>query len=146
METKPVGRPTKYTPELGDTICALLTEGKSLRSVCLQEDMPDKSTVFRWLRENKDFQDQYARAKEESTDAMYEEIRDISDDGISVVKGSAEKKSGAIAQIVRLQVDTRKWMMSKMKPKKYGDKTDITSDGKAIQGNGIVFTNFKVNE
>lgn len=106
-----------------------------MRTVCLAEDMPDKTSVFMWMRTNKEFLSQYTRAKEEAADAMYEEIQDISDDGIATIKNSAEKKSGAVAQIVRLQVDTRKWMMSKMKPKKYGEKLDMTSDGRALSIN-----------
>jgi hypothetical protein len=126
------GRPTIYTEELAENICSQLAEGISLRTICLQEGMPDKATVFRWLRINKQFCDQYARAKEESTDAMSEDILFLSDGAIAVIKGGAEKKSSALGQAVRLQVDTRKWIMSKMKPKKYGDKLDMTSDGKAI--------------
>jgi hypothetical protein len=126
------GRPTLYTQDLADRICQELSEGRSLRSICLQDDLPDARTVFRWLRTNAEFCQQYARAKEESTDAMSEDILALSDGAIDVIKGGAEKKSSALGQAVRLQVDTRKWIMSKMKPKKYGDKLDMTSDGKAI--------------
>ena len=126
------GRPTLYTQDLADRICQELSEGRSLRTICLQDDLPDARTVFRWLRTNEQFCQQYARAKEESTDAMSEDILALSDGAIDVIKGGAEKKSSALGQAVRLQVDTRKWIMSKMKPKKYGDKLDMTSDGKAI--------------
>src|SRR5260221_2586340 len=126
------GRPSMYTQELANKICAQLAEGISLRTVCLGEDMPTKTTVFNWLGTNKSFVDQYARAKEESADAMAEEILDLSDGAIDVIKNGAEKKSGALAQSVRLQVDTRKWIMSKMKPKKYGDKIDMTTNGKDL--------------
>lgn len=126
------GRPTKYTQHLADAICHELAAGKSLRTVCTNPKMPAMSSVFLWLRTYKEFSEQYARAKQESADAMAEEILDLSDDAIALIKGSAEKKSGALAQAVRLQVDTRKWIMSKMKPKKYGDKLDVTSDGKPL--------------
>jgi hypothetical protein len=46
----------------------------------------------------------------------------------------------------KLRVDTRKWLMAKMKPKVYGDKVDVTSDGKQIKGNTIMFGNFKEDE
>lgn len=131
-ESKPIGRPSDYSQDLADRICEELSMGKSLRTVCLADDMPSGKTVFSWMRIYPEFLKQYARAKEEASDAMYEDIQDISDEGISVIKSGAEKKSGALAQIVRLQVDTRKWMMSKMKPKKYGEKLDLTSDGKAL--------------
>lgn len=132
------GRPSDYTKELADSICALLSEGISLRSVCKDETLPDKSTVFRWLREHKEFQDQYARAKEESADAMAEDTIDIADDGtndyMTITKGnkSYEVVNGEAIQRSRLRVETRKWLMAKMKPKKYGDKLDVTSDGKVL--------------
>lgn len=129
---KKVGRPTIFTQELADKMCAQLAEGISLRTVCLAKDMPDKSTVFMWFRTNKKFLDQYARAKEESADALAEEILDISDESLAVIKTGVANKSSAYAQVQRLRVDTRKWIMSKMKPKKYGDKMDLTSDGKVL--------------
>lgn len=131
-DIKSPGRPTDYSKELADKICERLTEGQSLRSVCRAEDMPAASTVFRWLRDHKEFKEQYAYAKQEATDALAEEIMDISDDTIDVIKSGAEKKSGAYAQAQRLRVDTRKWIMAKMKPKKYGDQLDLTSGGEKI--------------
>ncbi len=146
---KPNGRPSSYTQELADKICSQLAEGISLRTVCLDEDMPCKATVFNWLRTNKDFLDQYARAKEESADAMSEDILDIADDGTNdwmwIKRGGEDVQvpDNEVLQRSRLRVDTRKWIMSKMKPKKYGDKMDVTSDGKAIKGNSIIFSDFK---
>lgn len=131
-EKSKLGRPSIFTQELADRICAELSEGKSLRTVCSEEGMPDKSTVFNWMRTQPTFLDQYARAKQESADALAEEIIDISDDSIAVIKSGAEKKSGALAQAQRLRVDTRKWIMSKMKPKKYGEKVDVTSGGQPL--------------
>lgn len=132
---KAVGRPTDFTQELADQICSELAEGKSLRSVCLASDMPDKSTVFRWLRSNEEFRDQYARAKEEAADALVEEMLDIADDATNdyqVVKSKAGNEypvlNAEFAQRSRLRIDTRKWIASKLKPKKYGDRLDLTGE------------------
>lgn len=133
------GRPSSYTQELADKICHELALGKSMRTVCKPDEMPDMSTVFRWLRTNEEFCKQYARAKEESADAMAEEILDIADDRT----GDITQKSlgrGMTVKVVdqeniqrsRLRVDTRKWIMAKMKPKKYGDKIDMTTNGKDL--------------
>lgn len=75
------GRPSKYTKELADAICERLAMGESMRTVCIGETMPAMSTIFKWLRENDKFSEQYARAKQESADAMAEEILDIADNG-----------------------------------------------------------------
>lgn len=147
-----LGRPSDYTQDLADRICEQLAEGTSLRTVCLSEDMPSARTVFRWLRTHEDFCQQYARAKEESADAMSEDILDIADDGtndwMTITKGkdTYEVPNQEVLQRSRLRVDTRKWIMSKMKPKKYGDKLDVTSDGKAIKGNALIIQEFGGNE
>lgn len=114
---------TEYTQDLADRICHLIGDGKSLRSVLKEEGMPVGSTVFKWLRLYPEFEKQYARACEERTEAMAEDILDLSD--------TVEKDMVSI-QKVRLQTDNRKWLMSKMKPKKFGDKLDLTSDGKVL--------------
>lgn len=140
--TKIIGRPTTYSKELEDIICEKIALGSSLRSICKEETMPAMSSVFKWLREIEGFSEHYETACGERSEAQREEILDISDGGIDVIKSVSEKKSGAVAQVLRLQVDSRKWLMSKMKPKKYGDKVDVTSDGKAIVGNTIVLKDF----
>ncbi len=100
--------------------------------------MPDASTVFRWLRTYPEFRKQYETAKEESTDALAEEVLDIADNGSNdwMERNYGENTvwvaNGEALQRSRLRVDTRKWLMSKMKPKKYGEKLDMTSDGKVL--------------
>lgn len=128
------GRPTDYTEELAIEICSQLAEGKSLRSVCKAANMPDKSTVFTWLRKYETFSDQYARAKQESADAMAEDVLDIADDGtndyMTITKGDKQYEvvNGEAIQRARLRVDTRKFLMAKMKPKRYGEHIDLTNE------------------
>lgn len=108
-----------------------------MRSICRSEEMPDKSTVFRWLRLHVEFRDQYTRAKEESADALSEEMIDIADDATNdwMERLSDEEKSlgyvinGEHVQRSRLRIETRKWLASKLKPKRYGDKVDHSLAG-----------------
>lgn len=121
------GRPSDYMPEVADDICALLASGESLVKVCKRPGMPDKSTVFRWIAAHDDFRDKYAKATEARADAIFEEMFDIADD---VIPDSAEVAKA------RLRVDTRKWALSRMNPRKYGDKVTnelVGKDGGAIQ-------------
>jgi hypothetical protein len=137
--TRPAkGRPTDYTKELADKICEELALGKSMRTVCKMADMPAMSTVFKWLRENKEFSEQYARAKQESADAMAEEILDIADtteEGETITEKieGTEVKRGDMLGHRKLKIETRKWLMAKMKPKKYGEKLDLTSGDEPIK-------------
>ena len=92
---------------------------------------------FRWLREKPEFCEQYTRAKEESADAMAEDILDIADDGtndyMEVLDKDGEcvgyRVNGEHVQRSRLRVESRKWLMAKMKPKKYGEKIDHNLGG-----------------
>lgn len=132
-----VGRPSIYTQELADKICEELAMGKSLRTVCGGEDMPSLQTIFNWFRTKEGFVEQYARAKQESADAMADEILDIADDGTNdwmtiTMPGGYEKdvENREVVNRSKLRVDTRKWLMSKMKPKVYGEKLDLLNNGK----------------
>lgn len=123
---------TSYTPEIGDKICAEIADGKSVRRVCELEGMPHRTTVFRWLREFPEFQKQYTLATEARADAFVEETIDIADDGSNDWMDANEpdnpgyKLNGEHIQRSKLRIDTRKWNAARMKPKKYGDKVDLT--------------------
>ena len=136
--------PTSFTQALADTICDYLAEGKSLRQIEKIKGMPSARTVYRWLAEpgNGAFRQQYAYAREAQADIMGEEMLDIADDGsndfMTITKGDAsyviENKEWTSRS--KLRVDARKWLMSKLAPKKYGDskQVDITSKGERITG------------
>lgn len=136
QETRPIGRPSSYTQEIADQICALLSEGKSLRSICKAESMPSAVTVFAWLRKHEGFLKQYEKAKEESADALADEMLDIADEASNDWMEDHDKDNpgyrlnGEAIGRSRLRVDTRKWIASKLKPKKYGDKVQTELTGK----------------
>ncbi len=140
---KKMGRPTAYTEELGDDICERLMNGESLRSICDASEMPNRSTVFRWLHMATlpnaepyyvEFSTQYARAREEQADAIFDECLQIADnatnDYMTSIDGegaTAYKLNGEHIQRSRLRVDTRKWMAGKLRPKRYGEKIDVNN-------------------
>lgn len=127
VRKKKIGRPTIYSERLAARICAELAMGRSLRFVCRSDDMPGLETVFRWLREKPDFREQYAQAKSESADALVEEMIDIADDGTNdfIETEDGVRFNSEHVQRSRLRVDTRKWIASKLKPKKYGERLDM---------------------
>lgn len=121
----------KFSKELFDNICDQIAEGKSLRSICRQDDMPSKSNVMRWLNEKPELQDQYTRARNEQADTLFEECLDIADNGSrDVIEGEDGKKivDHEVINRARLRIDTRKWMAGKLRPKKYGDKVVLGGD------------------
>lgn len=123
-----VGRPTIYTKELADKICEMIVDGRSLRTVSKELNFP-LSCFFTWIRTYEEFSKQYARAKEEQAETFTEDMLFIADEVIERdVHGKID--TGAINRN-RLRVDTRKWIASKLKPKKYGDATTLRGDSDA---------------
>ena len=132
MAEGPGGRPTAYTPELGDLICEGIANKKPLARICDEsEELPTTRSVYTWLRTHDEFLRNYERAKEDQADYLAEEILEIADDGRNDFMDSADKNGEVSAatklnseniQRSRLRVDARKWIASKLKPKRYGDK------------------------
>lgn len=120
------GRPSVYSKEIAKKICnAISNSEKGLRHICKSNtSFPDVATIMRWLADDskKDFREQYARARELQADFMADKMLEIADDdsrdeiafvGINNV------------QRAKVRVDTRKWLLSKLAPKKYGDKLEL---------------------
>jgi hypothetical protein len=126
----PGGRPSIYTPKLAKTICTRIAKGESVRAICRDEDMPDADTIYSWLLDEtkKEFTEQYTQARAVQAELLFEELFELADESVSDIVGD-DKSDGARVQARKLQVDTRKWSLSKMLPKKYGDKLDLTSLG-----------------
>lgn len=122
-----------YTIEIGNSICERMAEGESLTQICKGDDMPNRVTVYRWLEGNKDFREQYARAREAMMDFYADLIREIAfDESGDIVIEQEGGKSKAVAnhakvQRDRLKVDTLKWTMSKLFGRQYGDKANAAA-------------------
>ncbi|MDG3578395.1 MULTISPECIES: terminase small subunit-like protein [Rhizobium] len=130
-----MGRPSAYSGDIAAIICERIADGNSLRTICAEDGMPNKATVLRWISSNDAFRDQYARAREAQADALFDEILAIADapligEKIKIDKdGNKEITRGDMIEHRRLQVDTRKWMASKLLSKKYGDKQQLEHSG-----------------
>lgn len=137
-----IGRPSLYTEELADHILERIVQGESLRAMCSEDGMPAISSVFKWLAEKPGFSDKYAMAKEEQAEAFADEIVAISDEECTMVRASKHptvaKEGEEDLEVVfdstavarnRLRVDARKWVASKLKPKKYGERVQQELSG-----------------
>lgn len=127
----PGGRPSDYTSELAEEICARIANGQSIREIERTDGMPAMSTIFRWLAKFPEFQEQYARAREAQAEHLAEDILDIADNGTNdwmerqrETKGVRFVENAEAINRSRLRVDARKWLLSKLLPKKYGDKLE----------------------
>jgi len=129
-----MGRPITWTDEKKQTAITLIldqvSEGKSVTSLLDNGDRnvyPTWSTFCEWLKESKDLQKEYARATDNRIERKFESIeRDYEQ------KPERDPETGKIdpawVQLQRLKIDAKKWELSKLMPKKYGDKTILAGD------------------
>ncbi|MBP6564009.1 MAG: terminase small subunit protein [Burkholderiales bacterium] len=125
-----MGRPSKMTEDVISHICEEIALGRGLCKIVGDEGMPDERTVYRWLEQDEAFRQKYADARARAMEKFADEIVEIADDGRNDKwtddEGGEHVDHDVIARS-RLRVDTRKWLMSKLAPKKYGDRLDVNA-------------------
>jgi hypothetical protein len=108
---------TLYNPEIADVICRRIAEGESLRAICREAGMPSEGTVRGWNREDRDgFAGRYRLARELQLDYWADEIIDIADE------------ANADPRCRHVRIDTRKWLMSKLGPRRYGERLLVAGE------------------
>jgi len=122
-------------------ILSEIEEGASLRSVLNKQDMPNRNTFFEWLNKDENLANQYARATDIRTEIKFESIEQdyLEEPQRDALTGKID--TGWV-QLQRLKIDAKKWELSKLKPKKYGDKIQTEHSGEITTnvislGNGI---------
>ena len=127
---RPVGTVEIYKPDVVDHICARLSEGQVLSEICRGAGMPERTTVYLWMKKYPDFAQRVARAREAGYDAIAEEALRIADTPILGEETTDDgekvtvKKADAI-QHRKLQVWTRLELLKKWDPKRYGDRSQV---------------------
>jgi hypothetical protein len=116
-----------YTQALADEICDRLADGEPLVRICASPGFPAQSAVRKWALERPDFGVKYARARAIGYELLADEVIAIGD--ASIYHNGAP--DNALVQQARLRSDNRKWMLSKMLPKVYGDKIELSGDANA---------------
>jgi hypothetical protein len=110
-----MARPTIYTVKLEDRMLEEIASGRSVISLCREEDWtPNADTWYRWMYKIDGLSDRYTRAKSISSEFHADQILAIADEA-----------DNQTFQVARLQIDARKWVASKLVPNKYGEKSQI---------------------
>jgi hypothetical protein len=126
VEKRAVGRPTIFGIDnpCWQTICEQMSIGKSLSTAIKAEGMPSYHAVMLMIKNNPEFRAMYEKAIENRADRLAEEILELADE--QMPDGLEGPMASAWVQQKRMQVDARKWVASKLKPKVYGDRIDMT--------------------
>jgi len=128
--TKSPRRPRHdYSPEIADLICDRIMDGASLRQICQDANMPARSTIFVWLEEHEDFARFYALARRMQIEDLVEESLEIADDSSNdwIDREGPDGKKYRVfnpdsIRRSKLRLGARKWLISKLMPKKYSWK------------------------
>ena len=144
-----VGRPSLFTPALGDAICERIAIGQPLAQIALDPKMPEAGTVIRWQRENAEFNLAYARARMEQADYFADKIIEIALEMVKIADAAAGPKgwmedpeTGKMvpdydtAAVLRSRIEARtkmidhlKWTAAKLKPQSYGERLEAHLSG-----------------
>lgn len=148
-----MGRPTKFNEAIAAKILAqIATTREGLAAICKSnKGFPSPRSVYLWLLQDKEFSQKYAQAKEDQLQVLEDEILEIADTpqlgeivtekpvvfegSVVKIKGKTlvqrEVKQADMIEHRKLRIESRKWLMGKLKPKKYGEKLAHTgADGK----------------
>jgi hypothetical protein len=112
-----------YSDAVMDEILRRISHGETLTKACASNpDFPAPSTVIDWVHENRaNMAERYARARDRQLERWADEVVDKADAAIT---------NPDTAQAVRLALDSRKWLLSKLKPAVYGDRLEARVTGK----------------
>ncbi len=131
--TKKIGRPSTYNEEVAAKLCTVIsTSSKGLRRICRENaGFPNVSTIYNWIVSVPAFRAQYARAREFQSQRLFDELLELADRPRmgTVVKidhnGRKAKRIADMTDRCRLQIDVRKWVLSKLLPRKYGERIEV---------------------
>ena len=122
----------EWASALDEIFAAIATTPKSLESICKEiESAPSARTVYRMLEADEALCQRYTRAKESQLQVLADQLVDLADtDRICekvTIKADGSREVVILDQVERtkVQIDTRKWLLSKLNPKKYGDKSTL---------------------
>lgn len=113
-----MARPSTLSLPLVESICTRLEAGEPLAAICRDDGMPAVRTFLGWADSNEEVAGHYSRARDAQGEHLDAEVDRIA-------KTAVDKDSAAAA---RVQIAALQWRASKMAPKRYGDRVDLTVD------------------
>jgi hypothetical protein len=111
------GKPSSYTPAVGEAICARLANGESLVAIVRDPEMPCYGTVYGWLKRHPVFADLYVQARQIQADYFFDEAREV-----------AQGSTHATVWSDRLRFDTIRWQAARIAPRKYCERVIVEAE------------------
>ena len=127
-----------YSPErraeIIEAVIQGISKGEPLREICRRDGFPNYSVVYDWMKEDENFSQRFARARDEGHDAIAEECLSIADNASNDWMEANDpdnpgyRLNGDHVQRSKLRIDTRLKLLAKWNPKKYGEKLELAGD------------------
>jgi len=112
-----------------------MVSGLSMRQSCIKAGI-GASTWIDWVTADRELNERYARAREGLLDAMVDQILTLADSPVPTLDNGATDP-GMVRQR-QLQIDARRWILSKLAPNKYGDRLDVSVTDNRISITGAL--------
>ncbi|HPD73474.1 MAG TPA: hypothetical protein PLL30_17005 [Candidatus Krumholzibacteria bacterium] len=133
---------TPVPPDKLDDVLASITAGTWTRAALEEHGVP-AGQFYRTLDADPVAAERYTRAKAAQMAAVAEEMREIQDEPPPRVASdnSGPKVDPGWVAWQKNRIETRKWLLAKLAPKKYGDRVETTlvgADGGPIQTESTV--------
>jgi len=110
--------------------------GASVKSILDKPNYPSRTTFYAWINKNPELIELYKVATEIRADGIFDDMLVIADDRSNDrfldAQGNVQQSMTAVNR-ARVQLDTRKWVLGRMNPRKYSEKLDITSGGDKLK-------------
>jgi hypothetical protein len=139
-----LARPITYTPErqakIIDHVLTQVSAGRGLSRVLAEDEgMCNYVTFWEWVWKDEELANKVARARADGVEALLDECLEIADNGTNDFVEKTREDGTTYEEVnrdhiqrSRLRVDTRMKMAQMLKPKTYGPKLDLTSDGESL--------------
>ena len=128
-------RPVRYDPAIGEQVCTVIASTTlGIKAICKKfNKFPTHTTFYQWLASESELADLYVRAKETQTQLLEDEMIELADtpkvgEVVTIKPDGKEIRRGDMLEHRKLQIETRKWLMAKLKPRKYGDSLTHKGD------------------
>jgi hypothetical protein len=115
--------------DIQQRLVAEIQTGRSLRQVCTDKGMPHFTTVLRWVALDADFASKYARARTAQADTLFDRMEAVEE---AVAAGTMDSHAA------RVVLDSMRWRASKLAPKVYGDRLDVSVSDNRISISGAL--------
>lgn len=119
----------EYSPDLAAKICDAIATSRGGLAQILKDNGINITTrsVYKWMVKHEGFRVAYEKAREYQAEIFLEEILDIANDDtndtIPNPNGGLSPNPAAV-QRARVKIDVRKFAMSKLYPKRYGEAVE----------------------